>query len=142
MVAFSKANTVIETDSVGDLWETARFIRDSLTPFKTPEGNAPVLSAISGAMASNMDVEQGAEFNRAAFSEEVMVSNVGLLPYSPDFGTLKLKSLWAPVMLRGHAPEQTIGVATVNGQIHLVHSSWNPIPGLLGGIKEQLSRAV
>lgn len=142
VVAFSKANTVLETNSVEGLWDAARFIRETLLPFKTAEGNAPVLAAISGAMASNMNVEQGAEFNRAAFSEEVMVSNVGLLPYSPEFGDLKLESLWAPVMLRGHAPEQTIGVATVNGKIHLVHSSWNPIPGLLGGIKEQLLRAI
>ncbi|WP_161557263.1 phthiocerol/phthiodiolone dimycocerosyl transferase family protein [Acidisarcina polymorpha] len=142
MVAFSKANTILETNSMGDLWGTARVIKETLRPFKTQVGNAPVLAAISEAMAANLDVEQGAELNRAAFSEEVMVSNVGLLPYSPHFGNLKLKSLWAPVILRGHAPEQTIGVATVNGQIHFVHSSQNPIPGLLGGIQKQLSRAV
>lgn len=142
MVAFSKANTIIDVNSASDLWQCARFIRETLRPFKTPEGNAPVLTAISRAMAANMNVEQGAELNRAAFSEELMVSNVGLLPYSPEFGNLRLKSFWAPVMLRGHAPEQTIGVATVNGKIHLVHSSWNPIPGLLGGIVRYLLAAV
>jgi hypothetical protein len=141
MVAFSKANTVIETNSTTSLWELARFIRGTLLPFKTPEGNKPVIKSITGAMASNMNVEEGARFNRAAFSEEVMVSNVGLVPFSPDFVKVTVKSLWAPVMLRGHEPEQTIGVATINGSIHLVHSSWTPIPGLLESVERKLAEA-
>ncbi len=141
MDAFSKAVSVIETNSPASLWDLARSIRSTLLPFKTVEGNGPVISAISGAMATNMDVEQGAEFNRAAFSEETMVSNVGLVPYSPDFGKVTVKSLWAPAMLRGHEPEQTIGVATINGSIHLIHTSWNPIPGLLEGVEQKLAEA-
>jgi hypothetical protein len=141
MDAFSKAVTVIEQDSQASLWDLARFIRSTLLSFKTVEGNWPVLSAISGAMATNMNVEQGAEFNRAAFSEELMVSNVSLVPYSPDFGKVAIKSLWAPAMLRGHQPEQTIGVATVNGSLHLLHTSWIPIPGLLEAIELKLAEA-
>ncbi len=141
MDAFSKAVTIIETNSPASPWDLARFIRSTLLPFKTAEGNEPVLSAISGAMAANMNVEEGAEFNRMAFSEEAMVSNVGLVPYSPDFGKVTVKSLWAPVMLRGHEPEQTIGVATINGSIHLVHTSWRPIPGLLEGVEQKLTEA-
>jgi NRPS condensation-like uncharacterized protein len=141
MDAFSKAVTVIEQDSQASLWDLARFIRSTLLSFKTVEGNWPVLSVISGAMATNMNVEQGAEFNRAAFSEELMVSNVGLVPYSPDFGKVAIESLWAPAMLRGHQPEQTIGVATVNGSLHLLHTSWIPIPGLLEAIELKLGEA-
>jgi NRPS condensation-like uncharacterized protein len=141
MAAFSKAVSVIEPNPMGSLWDLARFIRSTLLPFKTVEGNVPVLSAISGAMATNMNVEQGAEFNRAAFSEELMVSNVGLLPYSPDFGKVTIQSLWAPSLLRGFGPEQTIGVATVNGSIHLLHTSWIPIPGLLETTELKLAEA-
>jgi len=141
MDAFSKAVSVIETDAPARLWDLARSIRSTLLPFKTLEGNGPVISAISGAIATNMDVEQGAEFNRAAFSEETMISNVGLVPYSPDFGKVTLQSLWAPAMLRGHELEQTIGVATINGSIHLVHTSWTPIPGLLEGVERKLAEA-
>ncbi len=141
MDAFSKAVSVIETNSPTGLWDLARFIRGTLLPFKTVEGNGPVLSAISGAMATNMNVEEGAKFNRAAFSEDAMVSNVGLVPYSSDFGKVTVKSMWAPVMLRGHDPEQTIGVATINGSIHLVHTSWSPIPGLLESVEQKLAEA-
>jgi NRPS condensation-like uncharacterized protein len=141
MVAFSKAVSVIEPNSPGGLWDLARFVRKTLLPFKTVEGNGPVLSAISGAMGTNMNVEEAAQFNRAEFSEEAMVSNVGLVPYSSEFGKVTIKSLWAPVMLRGHEPEQTIGVATINGSLHLVHTSWSPIPGLLESVEQKLTEA-
>ncbi len=70
MDAFSKAVSTVETDSTASLWDLARFIRGTLLPFKTVEGNAPVLSAISGAMATNMNVEEGAQFNRATHSQK------------------------------------------------------------------------
>lgn len=130
MLAFSKAVSVIEANSEVDPWNLARFIRTTVLPLKTLEGNGEVIAAIHGTVATNMNVEQGAHFSRVAFSEEVMVSNVGIVPYSPEFGRLTIKSLWAPVVVRGHDPEQTIGVATINGSLHFVHSSWTPIPGL------------
>jgi len=139
--AFSKAVSAVETDSKASLWDLARFFRSTLLPFKTSAGNEPVLATISEAIATNMNVEQGELFARAAFGEEILVSNVGLIPYGPDFGKVKIKSIWAPVMLRGNKPEQTIGVATINGSIHLVHSSWTPVPGLLEGVERKLAEA-
>jgi hypothetical protein len=70
-----------------------------------------------------------------------MISNVGLVPYSPDFGKVTVKSVWAPAMLRGHESEQTIGIATINGSLHLIHTSWNAIPNLLDGVEEKLAEA-
>jgi hypothetical protein len=52
MVAFSKAVSVIEPNSPGSLWDLARFVRKTLLPFKTVEGNGPVLTAISAAMGA------------------------------------------------------------------------------------------
>ena len=141
MDAFSKAVSVIETNSPASLWDLARYIRSTVLPFKTMEGNGPVISAVGGVMATNMDIERGAQLYRAAFSEEIMVSNLGIIPYSPDFGKVTVKSLWAPALLRGHESQQTIGVATINGSIHLIHTSWNPIPGLLEGVEQKLAEA-
>lgn len=142
MDAFSKASTLVETQSAPNLWELARFISTSLAPFKKLEGNQPGFEAIYEAMSSDMSVEEGAQFNRAAFSEDVMVSNLGLVPYDSAFGKLDIKSVWAPVFLRGHDPEQTIGVATINGSLHLVHTSWTPMPGLLERIERKLAESL
>jgi NRPS condensation-like uncharacterized protein len=141
VVAFSKAATTIEPNPSQNLWDVARFIRESLLPFKTLEGLEPGFKAIYEAMSTDMNEAQGALFNAAGFSETMMVSNVGKVPYDADFGKLRLRSLWAPVMLRGHEPEQTIGVSTINGALHLVHTSWKPVPGFLNGIERELNNA-
>jgi hypothetical protein len=37
--------------------------------------------------------------------------------------------------------EQTLGAVTVNGSLHLTHTSPTPIPGLLAGVEEVLRKA-
>src|SRR5271163_3792963 len=37
--------------------------------------------------------------------------------------------------------EQTLGAVSVNGSLHLTHTSPPPIPGLLAGIEEELRKA-
>jgi hypothetical protein len=142
MDAFSKASTIVETQSATDFWEMARFIHTTLEPFRTLEGNQAGFEAIYKAMSADMNVDEGAQFNRAAFAEDVMVSNLGLVPYDSASGSLNIKSLWAPAFLRGHDPEQTIGVSTINGSLHLVHTSWTPIPGLLERIERKLTESL
>jgi hypothetical protein len=41
-------------------------------------------------------------------------------------------------MILGMEGEQMIGVATIGSAIHLTHSSYSPIPGLLEAAEEQL----
>lgn len=141
MDAFSAAVSAIETNYPASLWDLARHVRSTVLPFKTVEGTGSLISTVGGAMAANMDVEQGVELYRASFSEEIMISNLGIIPYSPDFGKVALKSLWAPAVLRGLESQQTLGVATINGSIHFIHTSWNPIPGLLEGVEQKLAEA-
>ena len=43
----------------------------------------------------------------------------------------KLESLWGPSVFVGMEGEQMIGAATLNGAIHLLHTSYTPIPKLL-----------
>jgi hypothetical protein len=60
-----------------------------------------------------------------------MVSNLGVVPFETSFGCFKLESLWGPSVFIGIEGEQMIGAATLNGAIHLLHSSYTPIPKLL-----------
>jgi hypothetical protein len=70
-----------------------------------------------------------------------MFTNLGRLPFDGNFGSLKLETLWAPCALRGIEGEQTLGAVTVNGSLHLTHTSPAPIPGLLAGMEEELRKA-
>jgi hypothetical protein len=67
-----------------------------------------------------------------------MVSNLGVLPFETSFGRFKLESLWGPSVFVGIEGEQMIGAATLNGAIHLSHTSYTPIPNLLQTIETTL----
>ena len=72
-----------------------------------------------------------------------MVSNLGVLPFASRFGKVTLKALWGPAVLAGLEGEQTIGVATVNDAICLLHTSHTPPDGgLLETMRNVLLAAV
>jgi hypothetical protein len=77
----------------------------------------------------------------AKFLNQEGTVNLGRLPFDNTFGPLKLESLWAPCALRGIDGEQTAGAVTVNGSLHLTHTSPAPIPGLLAGMVDELWKA-
>ncbi|MBB5317117.1 hypothetical protein [Tunturibacter empetritectus] len=94
----------------------------------------------STAVSSNLTVEQAFQLKRNAFNAQVMLTNLGRLPFDSTFGPLKLETLWAPCALRGIEGEQTLGAVSLNGSLHLTHTSSAPIPGLLAGVEEVLCK--
>jgi hypothetical protein len=95
----------------------------------------------SQVLSSNPTVEQADQLKQQMFNAQTMFTNLGRLPFDSTFGTLQLADLWAPCALRGIDREQTLGAVTVNGSLHLTHTSPEPIPGLLTGIEEALLKA-
>jgi hypothetical protein len=108
---------------------------------KSPENISRMVDLQSTAVSSNLTVEQALQFKRNVFNAQVMLTNLGRLPFDSAFGPLKLEALWAPCALRGIEGEQTLGAVTVNGSLHLTHTSTAPIPGLLAGIEQELRKA-
>ena len=60
-----------------------------------------------------------------------MLTNLGLLPFATDFGTLELTSLWGPMVLTLHEEACTVGVTTFNGELALTATSLKPYQALL-----------
>jgi len=118
-------------DSEERLWDVARVVKDDLTPARTAEGLSTVFSGFRQLMSTSPNVAQIAAFELQACACEGMVSNLGVLPFETSFGGFKLESLWGPSVFVGIEGEQMIGAATLNGAIHLLHTSYNPIPKLL-----------
>jgi hypothetical protein len=67
-----------------------------------------------------------------------MVSNLGVLPFETTFGMFKLEALWGPSVFVGIEGEQMIGATTLNGALHLLHSSYTPITKLLNKMQDVL----
>jgi hypothetical protein len=82
-------------------------------------------------MNKDMDVETAAQLAAGAFARELMVSNLGQIPYESEFGKLKLEAVWGPTALQGLDGEQNVGIATTKGAIRLLHASYSLIPRLL-----------
>jgi hypothetical protein len=118
-------------DSQEHLWQVARAVKDDLQPARTAAGLSTVFSGFRQLMSTSPDVAQIAAFELQVCACEGMVSNLGVLPFETSFGGFKLESLWGPSVFVGIEGEQMIGVATLNGAIHLLHTSYTPIPKLL-----------
>jgi hypothetical protein len=141
MVSFGGGEICIAPGSAMTFWELARFAKDGLSAVKSTENISRMVDLQSKAVSSNLTVEQAFQLKRDAFNAQVMFTNLGRLPFDSTFGPLKLETLWAPCALRGIEGEQTLGAVTVNGSLHLTHTSPAPIPGLLAGVEEVLRKA-
>jgi len=141
MVSFGGGEISIAQGCAMTFWELARFAKHGLSAVKSTENISRMIDVQSTAVSSNLTVEQALQLKRNAFNAQVMFSNLGRLPFDNTFGPLKLENLWAPCALRGIEGEQTLGAVTVNGSLHLSHTSPAPIPGLLLGIQEELHKA-
>jgi Condensation domain len=141
MVSFGGGEISIAPNGSMTIWDLARFAKDGLSAVKSTENISRMIDLQSAAVSSNLTVEQAFQLKRNAFNAQVMLSNLGRLPFDGTFGPLKLETLWAPCALRGIEGEQTLGAVTVNGSLHLTHTSPMPIRGLLAGVVEVLRKA-
>jgi hypothetical protein len=112
-------------------WELARFAKKEFSRSHTFQSLSTSLHGLEAIMTKDMDVETAAQFAAVAFARDLMVSNLGQMPFESEFGTLKLEAVWGPTALQGLDAEQNVGIATTNGAIRLLHASYSLIPYLL-----------
>jgi NRPS condensation-like uncharacterized protein len=112
-------------------WELARFAKKELSPSQTFQSLSTSLHGLEAIMTKDMDVETAAQIAAGAFARDLMVSNLGQMPYESEFGKLKLEAVWGPTTLQGLDGEQNVGIATTNGAIRLLHASYSLLPYLL-----------
>ncbi|AEU36219.1 condensation domain-containing protein [Granulicella mallensis] len=131
VVALSAGITAMDPLPDDDLWALARTIKQELTPQQSPQGIAYGLGFFDMATANGADSAAVSSISAASIGFELMVSNLGRVPFQADFGDLTIEALWGPVINQGYEGEQTISAATVNGSLCLVHTSASPIESLL-----------
>ena len=112
-------------------WELARFAKEEISLSQTFQSLSTSLHRLEAIMSKDIDVETVAQIAAGAFARDLMVSNLGQIPYESEFGKLKLEAVWGPTALQGLEGEQNVGVATTNGAIRLLHASYTLIPDLL-----------
>jgi hypothetical protein len=123
-------------------WDVARGATRDLAPARTINGAAATFAAFGQLIASGPDVNAISRFELQMCVNEMMLSNLGVLPIETDYGNLTLEAVWGPSVFVGIEGEQMIGAATLHGAIHLLHSSYTPLSSLLQMAERILLEAV
>jgi len=138
---FLGATTSVFDRQAMDFWDIARDARIGVAVNQTSENIAAQLSAFRRVVGNGADVATVAEFVAEAFASEVLLTNLGNLSFERQFGPVTLKAVFGPAVVTGFEGHQTIGVATVNGALCLLHTSHTPPEGLLKKMQSVLAQA-
>jgi hypothetical protein len=130
VLTLTAGNVSFEPPSDIHFWDLARWAKQALLPFQTME-SVQTMSGLLEKKMNDADVETVAQFMAQGMGYELVVTNVQQFPFENRFGDLTLAGLWGPSALNGFQGEQAVGVATVNGSLHMVHTSYTPADTLL-----------
>jgi hypothetical protein len=62
---------------------------------------------------------------------DVLLTNLGQRTIPAVYRNFRLHAVWGPCLATGFVHDQAIGVITVGDRLRLVHTSYDPVPGLL-----------
>lgn len=105
---------------------------------QTPEWIKTDTTSTQGLFHNGLELNTIEDALHQGTAHEIMLTNLGLLSFESDFGTLKLKSIWGPMVLTPHASAQTIGVATFNGELTLSLTGLAPSQSLLEAVEKMI----
>ena len=121
----------VNPDTVPDFWDVARVVKSGLAKVQSVEGVVAGLGAINGLHLHGLDFQALSKVEKKSQAYEATVTNLGVLPFHTSFGDLKLTSLWGPAINLRAENGQTVGAATANGSLCLLHTTSAPVPSLL-----------
>ncbi len=122
-------------------WDIARFAKKGLKGTETVEHVQNYIEFFRQLTFDSTDIQQMIDTLKEAFNHQIMVTNLVKVKYKTNFGKLKLKSMYGPMVRSGKGIEQTIGAITSNEQLCLTNTSDNPITGLLREMQNILEEA-
>jgi hypothetical protein len=137
----SAAPVSFKPDASADFWELARFAKRQLVGAQTRDGVTSVIHAIHQSISQGLNAQTASQFAEHGFGHEAVLTNLGNLRYQTNLGEFKLEALWGPAVVGGIEGERTIGVVTVNGSLHLLHTSHKPVPFFLERMEHALLKS-
>ena len=125
----------------GDLAASARAIKSQIAPFQSFDAIEATFARVGAVLAQKLDAATVVNVLSQGFGSDVLVSNLKTVEFAPACDGLVVESVWGPSVLAGVEGEHTVGSATFGGALHLVYSSFTPLPGLLEAVHEKMASA-
>ncbi|HFI3447117.1 TPA: condensation domain-containing protein [Escherichia coli] len=117
-------------NSASTIWSVADEISASLNEVKTKEGIASLIKCAKPFMESK-NINDMIDYDKEQIAPDITISNLGIIEEPGGVGHLTLKAVWGPCVLIGTEGEHMVGVATINGSIHLIHITYEGSCNLL-----------
>jgi hypothetical protein len=122
-------------------WKTARLVRRNLVPPRSLSELSRSFAPMAHFMSGHPSLHEAIAFLASHGGAKINVNNLGALPFETRFGEFTLEAIWGPCLLLGYEGEQLISAATINGSLHLMHTSYDPLPSVLAAMEHQLTAA-
>jgi len=122
-------------------WDLAREVRGSVATAQTAEWIEHDTISSQQLFNNNLSLETILQALAAGTEHEVMLTNLGELPFESTFGPLKLLHLWGPMVLTPHLAARTVGVATFNEKLTLTVTGLFRSTDLLERVRAILAQA-
>jgi NRPS condensation-like uncharacterized protein len=140
-VLVSSGTVTIEPSEATTFWEIARAATARLGKAQTLEGIRAARHGMHQVMKEGIDVPTAAAMAAQGFAHDILLTNLGNLGYPTDFGDLRLEAVWGPAVSARLVDAHTIGVATTNGSLRLLQTTFAPVGSLLETVEEILVTA-
>lgn len=124
-----------------DLAASARELKSQIAPAQSFLAIEAVFGRVGGIVAQNLDAPTLVNLLVQAVGHDLGVSNLRTVEFPVQPDGLVVESVWGPSVLCGYQDEHFIGSATFSGALHLLYSSFAPLPGLLETMSEDIERA-
>jgi hypothetical protein len=137
---FTAARTAFTRDQLTELWDMARTVGDQLSVARS----VPALLCASAGTEQFIGVDATPEdaeaFMVGGLSFEAFASNLRVLDMGPP-EAVRPVAIWGPAILVQVQGELASGVCTFNGQLRIVSTSHDPLPGYLDRVRDLLDAA-
>ncbi|MGA3034478.1 MAG: condensation domain-containing protein [Terracidiphilus sp.] len=120
---------------------SARALKSQIAPAQSFLAIEATFTRVTAILAQKLDAPTLVNMLAQAVGYDVGVSNLKTVEFRTLPAELAVESVWGPSVLSGYEGENFIGSATFGGALHLVYSSFTPLPGLLEAVREKILTA-
>jgi Condensation domain len=132
---------IIESRDATGFWEISRAATARLGTAQSLEAIKAATHGMHQVMKNGIDVPTVAAVAARRFGHDILLTNLGILEYQTDFGELQLEAVWGPAFSARLVDAHSIGVATTDGAIRLLQTTFAAPGSLLETVEEILVTA-
>jgi hypothetical protein len=127
---FTSPQLSFEPNSGDSFWDLALEARFGIAMSSSRSALLQATAAMQGLTKPGLSNKSAASMLEHAFAMDLLLSNLGRIPYSQEFGHFFIQRVWGPAVLAGEKT-QAVGVITTGDQLCFTLTSRHPVEHLL-----------